>query len=80
MATEMNIPLTFRDCQWNCHIGDTLMVLAPFANHALTTMMLQLNCWDCGVLETARVIEIDDGWVAGRAMATIRTRQIRCVF
>ena len=41
MGTEMRIPLTLRGRQWKCHIGDKLMVLAPFANHALTTMM---NC------------------------------------
>ena len=42
----------------NYEIGDTLMVLASFANHELTTMMLQLNCEDCGELETATVIEL----------------------
>ena len=36
MATEMRIHVTFRGRQWNCHIGDTLIVLAPFANQALT--------------------------------------------
>ena len=59
MATEMSIPVTFRGRQWKCHIGDTLMVLAPLANYALTTMMLQMNCWDCGVLEKAKVVEIN---------------------
>ena len=43
----------------NYEIGDTLMVLASFANHELTTMMLQLNCEDCGELETATVTKID---------------------
>ena len=66
MATEVNIPLTVRGRKWNYQISDTLMVLAPFANHALTTMMLQMKFWDCGGLETARVINIDvsDDWVA----------------
>ena len=65
MATEMTIPLTFRGRQWNSHIGDTLMVLTPFANHALTTMMLQMKCWVCGILEKAKVTRIDsmDDWV-----------------
>ena len=43
----------------NYEIGDSLMVLASFANHELTTMMLQLNCEDCGELETATVTKID---------------------
>ena len=66
-TTELNIPLTFRDSdrhgQWNCQVGDvdTLMVLAQFASHVLTTMMLavQMNCEDCDGLETARVSKID---------------------
>ena len=66
MVTEMNIPVTFRGRQWNCHVGDTLMVLAPFANHAPTTMMLKMNCDDCDGLEKAKVIRIDsmDDWVS----------------
>ena len=62
MATEMSIPLTLRDRRMadrNYEIGDTLMVLASFAKHELTTMMLQLNCEDCGELETATVTKID---------------------
>ena len=54
-------PLTLRERRMadrNYEIGDTLMVLASFANHELTTMMLQLNCEDCGELETATVIEL----------------------
>jgi hypothetical protein len=61
MATEMSIPLTLRERRMadrNYEIGDSLMVLASFANHELTTMMLQLNCEDCGELETATVIEL----------------------
>ena len=52
MATAMNIPLTFRGRQWNCKIGDTLMALAPFANHALTTMMLQMDCGGIDLLRS----------------------------
>ena len=51
----------------NYEIGDTLMVLASFMNHAPTTMMLQLNCEDCDGLETATVTKIDalhsTGWL-----------------
>ena len=51
----------------NYEIGDTLMVLAPFANRALTTMMLQLNCEDCDGPETVTVTKIDalqsTGWL-----------------
>ena len=35
-----------------------MMVLAPFAYHALTTMVLQMNCEDCDGIETARVTKI----------------------
>ena len=59
MATEMSVPVTFRGRQWNCHIGDTIRVFAPFVNHTLTTMMLQMNCYDCGVLEKEKVVEIE---------------------
>ena len=51
----------------NYEIGDTLMVLASFANRALTTMMMQLNCENCDGLETATVTKIDalqsTGWL-----------------
>ena len=51
----------------NYEIGDSLMVLASFANHELTTMMLQLNCDNCGEHETATVTKIDalqsTGWL-----------------
>ena len=51
----------------NYEIGDSLMVLASFANHELTTMMLQLNCEDCDGLATAAVTKIDvlhsTGWL-----------------
>ena len=75
MATEMSIPLTLRERRMadrNYEIGDPLMVLASFANHELTTMMLQLNCEDCsflecGEFETAAVTKIDalqsTGWL-----------------
>ena len=72
MTTEMSIPLTLCDRRMadrNYEIGDmyTLMVLASFAKHELTTMMLQLNCEDCGELETAVVTKIDalqsTGWL-----------------
>ena len=68
METAMSIPLTLRGRQWKCHIGDKLMVLAPFANHALTTMMLQMNCDVCDGLEKAKVIEIDSMacWVSAK--------------
>ena len=70
MATEMSIPLTLRGRRMadrNYKIGDTLMVLASFMNHALTTMLLQLNCEICDGLETATVTTIDaldsTGWL-----------------
>ena len=51
----------------NYEIGDSLMVLASFANHELTTMMLQLNCDNCGERETATVTKTDalqsTGWL-----------------
>jgi hypothetical protein len=57
--TAMSILLIVNGHRWDCYVGDTLTVLAPFANHALTTMMMQMNCEVCDDITEAKVTEID---------------------
>lgn len=74
----MSILLIVNGHRWDCYVGDTLTVLAPFANHALTTMMMQMNCEVCDDITKAKVTEIDSMALSVGSRPGSRLVHIKC--